>query len=383
MNTLTIHNAKIVLNDEIIHGSIKIESDIITQIDQSKNAVSLDKNSIDFGGNYLIAGLIELHTDNMEKHFVPRPGVKWPSRSAVLTHDAQMIAAGITTVFDAISLGDVNESGMRVDNLQVMLDAILDAQKDGLTRAEHFLHLRCELSHKDCESLFDKFSLYDNVKLISLMDHAPGQRQFADINKYREYYQGKYKFSDSQLEDFIVKQTQSSKQYSAISRKNIAKKSLDKQFILASHDDATIEHVEESMHYQLSIAEFPTTKIAAEASHKHNMSVLMGAPNIVRGGSHSGNVSAGDLAKLGVLDILSSDYYPSSLLDAIFNVAHGDNDFDLVSACRLATSTPAQKMNLNDRGSIQIGKRADFLEVKALDNYPLIKKVFTKGERVF
>ncbi|STJ13940.1 putative amidohydrolase [Escherichia coli] len=147
---------------------------------------------MDGEGGWLLPGLIELHTDNLDKFFTPRPKVDWPAHSAMSSHDALMVASGITTVLDAVAIGDVRDGGDRLENLEKMINAIEETQKRGVNRAEHRLHLRCELPHHTTLPLFEKLVQREPVTLVSLMDHSPGQRQFANREKYREYYQGKY-----------------------------------------------------------------------------------------------------------------------------------------------------------------------------------------------
>jgi len=380
MDSLVLTNARIVGTNEVIKGSLAVNR--LGQIHAVDSGNSQLSAAIDCEGDYLIPGLIELHTDNLEQHFTPRPGVDWPARSAVITHDNQIVAAGITTVFDAVALGDIIDGSQRLQNLQTMVDALVDVQQEGLYRADHFLHLRCEVS---CQSALESFyALVDlpMVRLVSVMDHSPGQRQFVKIDKYREYYQGKYHLSDQQLEEFIIKQRSASELYSGPYRAAIAAHCHQNAIPLASHDDATNEHARESADYAMSVAEFPTTMEAARASHELGLRVMMGAPNIVRGGSHSGNVAAWQLARDGVLDILSSDYYPSSLLEAAFIVATSDNEYSLPDAIRTVSRTPAESVGLRDRGSLQPDLRADLIRVK-LNKHPYIQQVWKCGERVF
>jgi alpha-D-ribose 1-methylphosphonate 5-triphosphate diphosphatase len=339
--------------------------------------------AVDFAGDYLIPGLIELHTDNMEKHFVPRPGVQWPGRSAVLTHDAQVVASGITTVFDAISIGDIKEDGFRLKSLPYMMQSLQETCALGLTRAEHYLHLRCEVSHESCLGLFEDLHKNPLLKLVSIMDHSPGQRQFARMDKYIQYYKGKLNFTDEQMDHFITKHQLNSREFADKYRSHIADICQTKKIPMASHDDATQAHVDEALHYDMKIAEFPTTMKAAAASHEKGLHVLMGAPNIVRGGSHSGNVAAADLAETGVLDILSSDYYPTSLLDAAFKLADLENNYDLPKAIRTVTANPADAVGMTDRGKIEAGRRADLIRVQWKHDHPNIKYVWNQGERVY
>lgn len=355
---MIINNVKLVLENEVVHGSLEVQDGEIRAFAESQSRLP---EAMDGEGGWLLPGLIELHTDNLDKFFTPRPKVDWPAHSAMSSHDALMVASGITTVLDAVAIGDVRDGGDRLENLEKMINTIEETQKRGVNRAEHRLHLRCELPHHTTLPLFEKLVQREPVTLVSLMDHSPGQRQFANREKYREYYQGKYSLTDAQMQQYE-----------------------EEQVALASHDDATHAHVAESHQLGSVIAEFTTTFEAAEASRKHGMNVLMGAPNIVRGGSHSGNVAASELAQLGLLDILSSDYYPASLLDAAFRVADDEsNRFTLPQAVRLVTKNPAQALNLQDRGVIGEGKRADLVLAHRQGNHIHIDHVWRQGKRVF
>ncbi|EKM95172.1 phosphonate metabolism protein PhnM [Stutzerimonas degradans] len=375
-----LSNARLVLADQVIHGSLLIRDGVIADI--AAGASSLPQAQ-DLDGALLLPGLIELHTDNLEKHMSPRPGVDWPSASAVLTHDAQIVAAGITTVFDALSIGDINPKGKRMQQLGVMLEAIAAAEAAGQTRAEHRLHLRCEVSHPQCLALFRELVEQPLVQLVSVMDHAPGQRQFARMEKYREYYMGKYHLSPAEMDTFVSEQLANSARHSDQQRAAIVDICRSRELALASHDDATLDHVEESAGYGMAIAEFPTTFEAAEASHARGLKVLMGAPNIVRGGSHSGNIAAADLAQRGVLDILSSDYYPASLLQAALGLAEQDNGYDLPRAIATISLAPARAAGLDDRGEIAVGLRADLVQAQVHKGQPVIGQVWRQGRRVF
>ncbi|MGE6992765.1 alpha-D-ribose 1-methylphosphonate 5-triphosphate diphosphatase [Pseudomonas sp. NPDC047961] len=377
---LILTNARVVTADRVINGTLVIRDGVIAALDEGNSQLP---QAQDLGGDYLMPGLVELHTDNLEKHMTPRPGVDWPTASAVLTHDAQIIAAGITTVFDALSIGDINPRGKRMQQLPAMLDAVASAEAAGDTRAEHRLHLRCEVCHPDALSLFRDLVEHPLVKLVSVMDHSPGQRQFAREDKYREYYMGKYHLSAAEMDAFSDQQTANSRQYSDRQRLAVVEICQARGLALASHDDATLAHVEESAGLGMAIAEFPTTLEAAEASHARGLKVLMGAPNVVRGGSHSGNIAAADLAQRGVLDILSSDYYPASLLQAAFLLAAFDNSYDLPKAIATVSLLPAQAVGLDDRGEIRPGLRADLLQASDRQGQPVVRQVWRQGRRVF
>lgn len=375
-----LSNARIVMADREFLGSVLLRDGLIADISEQPSQLP---GAQDLAGDYLLPGLIELHTDNLEKHMNPRPGVDWPSASAVLTHDAQIIASGITTVFDALSIGDINPRGKRMQQLTPMLEAIHAAEQTGQTRAEHRLHLRCEVGHPETLERFGELVDHPLVRLVSVMDHSPGQRQFAREEKYREYYMGKYHLSNDEMDAFMQRQLENARTYSDRHRRAIVEDCRNRGISVASHDDATTDHVEESSAYGMAIAEFPTTLEAAEASHRSGLKVLMGAPNIVRGGSHSGNIAAAELARQGVLDILSSDYYPASLLQAALMLAGQDNDYDLPAAIATVSRTPAQAAGLNDRGEIRVGLRADLVHARLHGNQPVIAHVWRQGKRVF
>lgn len=275
---MIINNVKLVLENEVVSGSLEMQNGEIRAFAESQSRLP---EAMDGEGGWLLPGLIELHTDNLDKFFTPRPKVDWPAHSAMSSHDALMVASGITTVLDAVAIGDVRDGGDRLENLEKMINAIEETQKRGVNRAEHRLHLRCELPHHTTLPLFEKLVQREPVTLVSLMDHSPGQRQFANREKYREYYQGKYSLTDAQMQQYEEEQLALAARWSQPNRESIAALCRARQIALASHDDATHAHVGESHQLGSVIAEFPTTFEAAEASRKHGMNVLMGAPNIV------------------------------------------------------------------------------------------------------
>ncbi|QPI42224.1 MULTISPECIES: alpha-D-ribose 1-methylphosphonate 5-triphosphate diphosphatase [Pectobacterium] len=378
---MIINNVHLVLENEVIYGSLDVQNGVILRV---SSACSQLPEAIDGEGGFLLPGLVELHTDNLDKFFTPRPKVDWPAYSAMSSHDALMVANGITTVLDAIAVGDVRDGGHRFDNLDKMIDAIRQGQEKGLNRAEHRLHLRCELPYDATVPLFEQLMNTPDLLLVSLMDHSPGQRQYTSVQKYREYFQGKYHLSNQQMAAFEEEQMALAARWSKPNRFAIAALCREKGITLASHDDATIEHVNESLQVGSAIAEFPTTEAAARCSHERGLLVLMGAPNVVRGGSHSGNVSASRLAQLGLLDILSSDYYPASLLDAAFRLAQDEsNPYDLPRAITLLTRNPARAIGLHDRGVIAEGKRADLVLAHTFHGHVHIRHVWAKGQKVY
>lgn len=378
---MIINNVKLILENEVVSGSLACENGVIQAFSDTPSQLP---QAIDGEGNWLMPGMVELHTDNLDKFFTPRPKVDWPAHSAMSSHDALMVANGITTVLDAIGVGDVRDGGHRLDNLQKMIGAIQYSEKHRLNRAEHRIHLRCELPHDSTLPLFEQLMCTPELSLVSLMDHSPGQRQYTSLEKYRVYFQGKYNLNDTEMDEFESSQLRFAERWSQPNRQAISAWCRQHRIPLASHDDATLAHAEESMSIGSTIAEFPTTEEAAQASRERGLQVLMGAPNIVRGGSHSGNVAAHRLASLGMLDILSSDYYPASLLDAAFRLARDEsNHYKLPETIAMVTSNPARSIGLTDRGVIAEGKRADLVLVKQHQQQAYVQSVWAKGRAVW
>lgn len=373
----TLRNARIVLEDEIVTGSVTLRDGLIVGIDTGNSAVGEDME-----GDYLVPGLVELHTDHLESHYAPRPGVLWDSIAALQAHDAQVAGSGITTVFDCLRLGSDEDGGFKKGEMRVIADALETAAAEDRLRASHLIHLRCEVSAGDVLEHFEDFREDPQVKLASLMDHAPGQRQFQTLEQYTLYYRKKRGLSDAEFERFVARRLEDSTRYSAMHRKAIVEACGKRGIALASHDDATVEHVEESKGFGVRLAEFPTSIEAARASHQAGMSVLMGAPNVIRGKSHSGNISARALADERLLDVLSSDYVPFSLIHAPFVLADDENGMTLPEAMRLVTVAPARAVGLDDRGCIDAGLRADLVRVRRDRGVPVVRSVWREGRRV-
>ncbi|MHB2265982.1 alpha-D-ribose 1-methylphosphonate 5-triphosphate diphosphatase [Aliihoeflea sp. PC F10.4] len=370
-------NARIVLADEVVEGSVLVRDGRIAAIDTGTSRAGED-----MGGDYLTAGLVELHTDHLEGHYSPRPGVRWNAIAAVQAHDAQVATSGITTVFDCLRMGSDEDGGFDPQEMRDLADAIETAQAEGRLRSDHYIHLRCEVSAPDVLDAFDRFRGDGRVRLASLMDHAPGQRQFQTMDQYTLYYKVKRGLTDDQFATFVTRRQEQSARYSAPHRRAIGEHCRGASVTLASHDDATLDHVDEALRDGVRLAEFPTSVEAARASHDAGLSVLMGAPNIVRGGSHSGNIAARDLAEAGILDVLSSDYVPSSLIFAAFQLADEVEAISLPQAMSLITEKPARTVGLTDRGLIEEGRRADLIRVRRDHGVPVVRSVWRAGERV-
>ena len=380
MTEKLLTNARIVLADRVIEGgTLAVRGGVIADISEGASAAPA---ALDCEGDLLLPGLIELHTDNLERHIMPRPEAYWPADAAVMGHDREIAAAGITTVFNALCVGEVHSRSMRVQLLNEMSDAIEAQMASGALKVDHYFHWRCEISFGGMLELLEPLLDYPRLRLLSVMDHTPGQRQFTDLASYRAYYQGKYRMTEEELQEFIDQRVAEQKLYSAKNRAAVVAHGRERGIRLASHDDATPGHVEEALADGMVIAEFPTTVEAATASHSAGLAVLMGAPNVVRGKSHTGNVSARQLGGLGVLDILSSDYVPGSLLYGALLLESEEAGITLPQAVATVTRNPARAVGLEDRGEIALGLRADLVRCRPTQGAPIIRDVWREGEKV-
>lgn len=373
-------NARVVLADRVIdRGWVAIADGRIAEVGEGRAPAG----AVDVAGDLVMPGLVELHTDHIEAHYVPRPKVYWDPVAAVVSYDGQLATCGITTVMDSLRVWRDEAEGDVLMMANILADAIGKARCANLLRADHFLHLRCEVPMptvvEDARTLVDR----DDIRLMSLMDHTPGQRQFRDEDKLRTYYRGKRGgLTDAELDELFAKRFEFQAKYAEKNMSAIIKLAREHKVPLASHDDTTAENVADAVREGVAVAEFPTTMEAARGLHQAGIDILMGAPNVVRGGSHSGNIAAIDLAREGLLDILSSDYIPSSLLMAALQLPERVPGIDLAQAVRTVTKTPAVAVGLDDRGEILAGKRADVIRVHVAGGVPVVRSVWRAGQRV-
>ena len=371
-------NARLVLPEEVILGSLTVKDGLICDI-ASGHAVP--KGALDCEGDLLIPGLVELHTDNLERHIEPRPKVNWPHRAAILAHDGELAACGITTVFDALRLGSASDPDSSYgEYARALANDILALRRADVLRINHLLHLRAEICSETLEEELAKFGPEDGVGIVSLMDHTPGQRQFRDVSLLRAYAMGKRGLSEAQFQAQLA--AQSALGDRVRTRHEAAAVAETRRYgaVLASHDDTTEDQVAASHAHGARIAEFPTTTEAAAACQAMGIAVMMGAPNLIRGGSHSGNVAAKAMAEAGLLDIVSSDYVPAALLQA--GLMLGDLWGDLPRGIGSVTANPAESAGLMDRGRLAAGQRADLVRVRRMDGMALVRGTWVAGRRV-
>ncbi|MFK8250530.1 alpha-D-ribose 1-methylphosphonate 5-triphosphate diphosphatase [Ancylobacter terrae] len=375
-------NARLVLPDRVAHGHLVVRDGVIAEI----GAGAVPAGAIDLAGDYLLPGLVELHTDHVESHLFPRPRVRWNPLAAVMAYDAQIAASGITTVFDSLRVWPETRAVGVEGDAGPLAQTLKAAGAAGMLRAEHHVHLRCEVAADGVVADAQALMEMADVRLISLMDHTPGQRQFLTEAHFRSYYQKKAGITDAEMDIIVAARLEAHHRHARPNRARLVEIARARGIKLASHDDASAAHVAEAVADGIAIAEFPTTEEAAGASHKAGIRVLMGAPNLVRGGSHAGNIAAAALARAGTLDILSSDYVPASLLLAAFALPRLVPGIALSEAVALVSANPARAVGMDDRGALAPGLRADFIQVavagEGAESVPVVRRVWREGERV-
>ncbi|AMS28395.1 MAG TPA: phosphonate metabolism protein PhnM [Hyphomonadaceae bacterium] len=377
----SLFSKRVVAPEGVVAAQVEIDDGHIVAIVPSETRSSSDAH--DLGDDFLIPGLVDIHTDNLEKHYQPRPGAHWDSLGAALAHDGQCIMAGITTVFDSLSLHGRKDGLDRKEALAPMIAAMDQAGAEGLLRAEHLLHLRCEITNPELLSLVEPHLDNPRLKLLSVMDHTPGQRQTADLNRFKERME-KAGTGRQELDAMLAEQTDWRDQTVAPkNRETIVALAREFGIALMSHDDATIEHVEESHQDGCVAAEFPVSLVAAQRARELGLLNVMGGPNFVRGASHSGNLSAQACAAAGLLDILSSDYVPLSMIRAAFMLVEAPFNWPIQRAIDTVAKNPAHVCGLTDRGEIKVGQRADMVRVYlSPTGWPIVRAVWREGQAV-
>jgi alpha-D-ribose 1-methylphosphonate 5-triphosphate diphosphatase len=379
MTETILANATLVLPTETLLGQLRLVDGHIADIAKGS---TVPAGAMDCGGDLVMPGLIELHTDNLERHIEPRPKVDWPHAAAIIAHDAELASVGITTVFDALRVGSVisNAKANYGEYARALADEILGLRGQGALKISHFLHLRAEVCSETLVEELDKFGPEDRIGIVSLMDHTPGERQFRDVTQLRKYVMGKHGMSEAEFDAHIAGQKELSARHGAVHEAAAVAAARRYGAVLASHDDTDAAHVLRSAEHGAHFAEFPTTVEAARTCNDCGIKVMMGAPNLIRGGSHSGNVAAQELAETDLLDIVSSDYVPSSLLSAALML--GDLWGDMARGITTVTAAPADAAGLSDRGRIAPGLRADLIRVARVAGAGALRGTWVKGQRV-
>lgn len=375
---MILKNAKIVTPSEIVEGTIQICDGVIADIHSGSSSAPA---TVDLNGDYLLPGLIDIHTDNLERHIMPRNNAEWPVMAALVGHDAQVATAGVTTVLDALCIGTMGTGVRSFEKVKETIELTDFGKRNRMFRSQHLLHLRVELTSEQTPKMFAELYEHPDVVLVSLMDHTPGQRQWTNMDKFIAMERKDYKLTEEEIRESLRRFQENQERYYQPNRRELLAMVKSRCTVLASHDDTTLEHVEEASADGIPISEFPTTLVAARAAREKSMNIVAGSPNLVLGRSHSGNVAAKELAELGLVDVLSSDYVPASLLYGAFLLTK-IQDRPIYETIKTVTLNPAKLLGLTDRGSIEPGKRADLIRVRMIEETPLVTTVWCAGKRI-
>lgn len=372
---LAFKNARVVTAEDSFLGSVLVRDGKIVSVDRSGDVGE------DLDGDVLMPGVIDLHTDNLEKHFFPRPNIDWDPVSAAVTHDGCCLSVGVTTVFDSLSIGTFNPSVARNhDNLPRLANGLLAARDAGMLKGDHRLHWRCETPADDLPSRLEQMAGHPMTSLFSLMDHTPGQRQYRNIEKHLANWAANG-MSPQDIDERLAGIQDRQGRNAANNRRLVAALAKSRAIPLASHDDEDVAHVDEAADLGATVSEFPVTIEAARRAKERGMVVVMGGPNLMRGGSYSGNVPASELAEAGLLDAFASDYVPRSLIECAFALTAAPFGWDLARAVAVVTEAPARAAQLTDRGTIAPGRRADLVRVSTRGGLPVVRGVWVEGQR--
>jgi alpha-D-ribose 1-methylphosphonate 5-triphosphate diphosphatase len=377
MSKLYLTGARVVLRDEVLaSASVLIENDIITAINPENVS---DAHEIKLDGKTLIPGMVDLHCDALEKEVEPRPNVHFPLDFACAQADKRNAAAGVTTVFHALSFAN-HELGVRNNRFAAEIaKAIHQWQPHALV--DNRVHCRYEVTDPTAPEVLHELLESGEMHLLSVMDHSPGQGQFKDIAAYRDYLARTYKKTEAELDQIISSKIDMT--HGAMARiEKLVKAAHQAGVQVSSHDDDSAEKVETLHALGVTISEFPINLESARAAKARGMHTIFGAPNILRGKSQSGSVRALDAIMNGVGDCLCADYHPATMIVAAFRIPELA-DISLSEAICKVSWNPAVAAGLHDRGEIAVGKRADLVAVSQINGLHQASSVWSSGKRVY
>lgn len=373
MTRILLTNAKVVFATETRDKvAILIEEGIISALDPA--AVS-GARVIDLSGRLLIPGMIDLHCDALEKEVEPRPNVHFPLDFACAQADKRNAAAGITTVYHALSFAN-HELGVRNNAIAAEIAAAVLAWRDHAL-VDNRVHARYEISDETAPPFLTALLQAGQAHMISFMDHTPGQGQFKDAAAFRAYLAKTYKKSEAEL-DHILSNKAGSAANAAERIAQVAQVARELGIPIASHDDDTPDKVNAVAAMGAVISEFPINIETARAARSRGLATLFGAPNVLRGKSQSGSMRALDAVIEGVADCLCGDYSPAALLPSVLRLPDLAG-IALHEAIALVTRNPALAAGLRDRGEIAVGMRADLVAIKTLGGLPQAERVWVHG----
>lgn len=371
-------NLKAVLPDQTLESaSVCLEDGYIAEVQEGK------LEGTDCRGLTLMPGIVDLHGDMLEREIEPRPGAEFPVPVAMMELDKRLAAAGVTTAFAAISFSEAKSTKTlrSEERARGIIQAIHEGR--GGMRVDWRVHARFEVTNHGAPPVLRDLIAARDVDLVSLTDHTPGQGQYRDLERFVDFMARWREVSREDAQVRVkerIQRTQEAPPSWPVIR-DVTALAREHHIPLASHDDDTLEKVDLMADLGTTISEFPVDVVAAREARRRGMWVAMGAPNALRGGSHSGNVGAAELLDLGLLDLLMSDYAAGALLQAAYAL-HRGRGLSLHRAAALVTANPAQAVGLRDQGSLAAGMRADLVLVEELE-YPRVRATLRGGRKIY
>ncbi len=376
----TLTNGRIVLPGEVLErGSVSIRDGRIVHIGPTPAVCA---TRFDLDGAWLFPGFIDLHSDAIEMEIQPRPNCTLPMGIAIREIERKLISAGVTTIYHALSLSHAPKARQTRNTgvIERLAETLLEYRRSEQGLIRHRIHLRFEISNT--AALASVHRMLDNraVELLSFMDHTPGQGQFHSIEHYRSYLQEHHGFDAAAVSRYLTEiQERDKTAYDSLTI--LAQRARRQGIPLASHDDDSCDKLDLIAQWRGVISEFPISLPVAKRARELGLSVIVGAPNLINGGSTGGNLSAVEAIQQGAANILCSDYYPPALMHAVFYLYR--LGYPMQDAVRLVTLQPAQTMGVDDAiGSIAIGREADLLAVHDRGDVPHLEQVWVQGRRV-
>ena len=389
-----IFNAVVVGPEKLLyHHAVITREDRILSILPMDDLNSYDKGGeemlyFDARGGYIMPGFIDIHSDYIEGILQPRPTCLMEFETGLREAEKQLLGHGVTTIYHSLSLmngSGVNEkhSFRNKENLEKLVALIKDFH-EGYHLIRHRFHARYEIDNLHIYDYLAELLNCGAVHELSFMDHTPGQGQYRDLEIYAKSYTSwkAVAASEKSMQD-ILAEVKNKPVASHEMLKRLADLAHKRNIPLASHDDDTLEKLSLMKNeFGVKISEFPIELEVAKKAHDEGILVVVGAPNVMLGGSHSGNLSAVDAIRAGAADILCSDYYPASLLHSVFRLEE-EGVVSLPAAVRMLTLNPARAMGIDaDYGTVETGKKADLVVVRKIHGKPMVYKCFIDGRTV-
>lgn len=371
---MILRSKNVLVDNNFISADIFIKDKNIVKIKKYNSAIG---DIVDLGDKRVVPGFVDLHSDAIEKELEPRPGARFPIPMAIVELDKKLTLAGITTMYHAISFNDEElNKGRGTEQSKELIEKIHNL-KDYLL-VDNLVHARFEITSETSLPTIKQLIDENKINLLSIMDHSPGQGQFKTLESWKKYHLHAYDIKEHEIEEYLKRKVKKDT-FGII--ENLVKFSLSHNISVLSHDDDCEKKLHTLKALGVTISEFPLSVEVAKKAKEFGMGTGMGAPNVVRGGSQSGNISAKELVKAGVCDYLCSDYHPASMLLSPYRLKE-DINLPLEEGFKLITSNPAKLVGLNDRGEIKEGKLADIIIIDE-SYFPKVVMTIKNGEIIY